>query len=661
MLKFLRKYNKVLFAFFSVTLILTWLVPSAIQEFSKNSAASNAVWATVGNGETITLADQQKLTRQVKMIDVLQIPFSKEIGINGNPGQWYLLVREAKQAGLVGGPSEGKELLEKIAGGQANPGEAMSQSSQQYMMLLGEMCRAGGCQPPMVYETLSQLAGVARMLSLTGSAPRLSEARLKSDAQNALTGLSADVVVISADMPLPTNDPQPTPEQVEKLVKENADKEPGKGSHGMGYRQSEKVQLEWFVIPAQQVRDQMANDPRLSNVELRKAFLRNPTSFGAKIGEVDPNFDAFKDQVRTKLLNQITASRMDEMVKFIADQAQLSTRALPKDGIYAKLPSDWQNLPGLPALAADMAKQFGVAAPKVEIVGPTVISGLNSVNGLGTATSDRFGTQPTPLTQLVAMTKELKPTEVRAVLQVGVIGPPLRAPDPSRAPRTNPNQPAPANQELTTDLFAFRVLQAMPAHAAANAAEVGAIATQDEQKLLRFAVLESNLPAIETKAKESGLESVAREYNTKVDFAPQIRAADMKFIQYGMKMPTAISGLGEDATVVNEIVKRALAIPQGEFANSSDAARTFVIASPNKLAIVAVHVRDVLPMYAEDYNGLASNQRFRNAITDESNQVKIVDEFSFAALSARNQFKLAKESTSPVDASDPEPPIDSAG
>ena len=657
-MKFLRKYNKVLFGIFSVLLMITFLVPTAIQEFSKSSASSNAVWATVGNGEKITLTEQQKLTRQVKMIDVLQVPFSKELGINGNPGQWYLLVREAKQAGLVGGPSEGKELLSKIAGDQAKPGEAMSQQSA---ILLGELCRAGGSQPPMVYETLAELSGVARMLSLTGSAPRLSEARLKSDAQNALTGLSADVVVISADMPLPANDPQPTPEQVEKLVKENADKEPGKGSHGMGYRQSEKVQLEWFVIPAQQVRDQMANDPRLSNVELRKAFLRNPTSFGAKIGEVDPNFDAFKDQVRTKLLNQITASRMDEMVKFIADQAQLSTRALPKDGIYAKLPSDWQNLPGLPALAADMAKQFGVAAPKVEIVGPAVVSSLNSVDGLGTATSDRFGTQPTPLAQLVSMTKELKPTEVRAVLQVGVIGPPLRAPDPSRAPRVNPNQTASANQDLTTDLFAFRVLQAMPAHAAANAEEAGAVATQDEQKLLRFAVLEGNLAAIETKAKESGLESVAREYNTKVDFAPQIRGADMKFIQYGMKMPTAISGLGEDATVVNEIVKRALAIPQGEFANSSDAARTFVIASPNKLAIVAVHVRDVLPMYAEDYNGLATNQRFRNAITDESNQVKIVDEFSFAALSARNQFKMAKEPTGPVDTSAPEPPIDSAG
>jgi hypothetical protein len=38
-----------------------------------------------------------------------------------------------------------------------------------------------------------------------------------------------------------------------------------------------------------------------------------------------------------------------------------------------------------------------------------------------------------------------------------------------------------------------------------------------------------------------------------------------------------------------------------------------------------------------------------------------VDEFSFAALSARNKFTIAKEPTGPVDASDPEPPIDSAG
>ena len=657
MMKFLRKYNKVLFGVFSVLLMITFLVPTAIQEFSKSSASSNAVWATVGNGEKITLTEQQKLTRQLKMLDVLQLPISKDLGIKDNPGQWYLLVREAKQAGLVGGASDGKNLMQKIAGGEAKPGEAMSQQS---MFLLNELCRAGGYQPPMVYETLAELSGVARMLNLAGNAPRISETRLKSSAQNALIGLSADVVVISADMPLPTNDPQPTPEQVEKLVKDNADIMPGKGPHGVGYRQNEMVQLEWFVIPALQVRDQLANDPRLSNVELRKAFLRNPTSFGSKIGEVDPNFDAFKDQVRTQVLNQLTSDRLNEIVKFIADQAQLFTRTMPKDGIYAKLPSDWQSLPGLPALATDVAKQFGLSAPQVETVGPKSVADLSSIIGLGTATSDRFGTQPTPLRQLISLTKELNPSETRGVLQVGVIGPPLRAPDPSQN-RNDPNQSGANRAPLTTDIFAFRILQATPAHAAINAAEAGTKATEDEQKLLRFAVLQSNLAAIQATAKEQGLEALAQQYNTKVNFAPQIRGADMKFVQYGMKMPTAISGLGEDATVVNELVKQTLAIPQAEFANTPDAARTFVVASPDKLAIVAAHIREVLPVYAEDFNGLSGDQRFRGAISGENDQIKLADEFSFAVMSERNKFKQTKQPTDPSDSSEPTPPLDPVG
>ena len=436
--------------------------------------------------------------------------------------------------------------------------------------------------------------------------------------------------------------------------------EPGKGPHGIGYRQPEMLQLEWFVIPSQQVRDQLANDPRLSNVDLRKAFLRNPTSFGAKIGEVDPNFDSFKEQVRSQVLNQLTSDRLNEIVKFIADQAQLFTRTMPKDGIYAKLPSDWQSLPGLPALATDLAKQFGVSTPQVETVGPTPVSDLASIIGLGAATSDRFGTRPTPFGQVISMTKELKPSEIRGVVQVGVVGPPLRAPDPSQS-KNDPNQSVASGSPLTSDIYVFRVLQAMPAHAALNAQEVGNKAIQNEQKLLRFALLESNLPAIQAAAKEQGLEALAQQYNTKVNFVPQIRGADMKFVQYGMKMPTAISGLGEDAAVVSELVKQTLAIPQGEFANAPDATRTFVIASPDKLALVAVHVREVLPMYAEDFNGLSSNQRFRGVISDDNDKIKMADEFSFAVMSERNKFKQTKELTESTDANAPTPPLDPVG
>jgi hypothetical protein len=643
MMSFLRKYNKVLFAFFSVVLMVTWLVPSAIQQLSKNSAAANAVWATVGDGEKVTIVEEQKLTRQVKIIDSLKLPMAKDLGITNNPAQWYLLVREARQAGLVGGPSEGREVLQKLAGGDAHPGEEMSREA---LLLLGQLCSASGWQPPMVYQTLAELAA---------SAPRISEARLKSAAQNALTGVSADVVVISADKPLPANDPQPTPEQVDALVKANADKAPGAGPHGVGYRQPEQVALEWFVVPAEQVRNQLMNDPRLASVELRKAFLRNPTAFGAKIGETDPQFDAFKDQVRTAVLDQITAARMEEMVKFIVDQTQLSTRAFPKDGIYAKLPADLNGLPTLATLAADLSQQFAVPAPKVESAGPTEISKLASIPGLGTASSDRFGAQPMPLPQLIAMTRELNPPEARAVLQVGVIGPPLRAPDPSQPPQRDPKL-TPSSKPLTTDLYAFRVVKAAPAHAATGTAEVATQAFQDEQKLLRFEALDKNRAAIESEARSKGLEALAQEYGAKVEFAPQIRGADVKFLQYGLKMPTTIPGLGEDPKVVDQIVKQALAIPEADFAAAPDAARTFVVASPDKLALVAVHLRDVLPMFAEDYTSLASNQRFRAALLNDRTQVKPAEEFSFESLSARNKFKPTREPTGPVDNSPPPPP-----
>ena len=154
---------------------------------------------------------------------------------------------------------------------------------------------------------------------------------------------------------------------------------------------------------------------------------------------------------------------------------------------------------------------------------------------------------------------------------------------------------------------------------------------------------------------------MAQQYNTKVNFAPQIRGADMKFVQYGMKMPTAISGLGEDATVVNELVKQTLAIPQADFANTPDAARTFVVASPDKLAIVAAHIREVLPVYAEDFNGLSGDQRFRGAISSENDQIKLADEFSFAVMSERNKFKQTKQANEPSDSSPPTPPLDPVG
>ena len=98
MLKFLRQYNKYLLAIFGSILLLTWLVPSAVTEFSRRSGAMNATWATLGDGEVLTVAQLQQAQRQLKALDAMGVPLLSSLGAERDPATWVLLVREARQA-----------------------------------------------------------------------------------------------------------------------------------------------------------------------------------------------------------------------------------------------------------------------------------------------------------------------------------------------------------------------------------------------------------------------------------------------------------------------------------------------------------------------------------------------------------------------------------
>jgi len=292
MLKFLRKYNKFLLAGFGTVLLLTWLVPSAVTEFSRQSGAVNATWATLGDGEVLTVAQLQQAQRQLKALDAMGVPLLSSLGAERDPATWVLLVREARQAGFVGGVGEGQRVLASMeAQGNAKPEE-----------MLGRLCSASGMQPQAVLETLAELQGVARMLSMAMNAARLSDVRLEVKAAEAMSGVAADVVVLSASQPLPQDDPAPTPERMEALLKEFGATEPGKGRGGLGYRQPDRASLEWFCVPAASVRASLENDPALSGVALRKAFLRDPMRFGAPAGDATATFDAFKKNYAWKVL-----------------------------------------------------------------------------------------------------------------------------------------------------------------------------------------------------------------------------------------------------------------------------------------------------------------------------------------------------------------------
>ena len=620
MLKFLRQYNKFLLAGFGSILLLTWLVPSAVTEFSRRSGAMNATWATLEDGTKVTVAEHQHLQRQQKVLEAMGAPVLSNLGADPKDvGTWYLLVREARQAGLVGGIGDGQRVLAGLV--QQNGGNAKPEQ------MLGRLCAVSGMQPMQVLETLSELQGVARLLSMATGAARLSDVRLEKKAAEAMSGVAADIAVISAANPLPKDDPAPTPERMQALLKEFGSKAPGAGRGGMGYRQPDRFSLEWFAVPVSAVRASLENDPALSGVALRKAFLRNPTQYGAAAGDTGAEFDKFKDAVRNAELDRLVSQRMEEISKFVGDQTQLSLRKFPKDGVYAKLPEGGAGVPALGEMAASLASQFKMPAITVEKTAMISAGDLSRMPGLGTATTTRFGTQSMTIAEVVGQAREFKPEQVRAVVQAGVTGPAMRAPAAGTA---------------ATDLYVFRILETVPAHDAKDLDEVRTQLAEDAAKVMRFEALERDRVAIETQAK-ADLNGLASAYGAKVEFAPSIREADANLLKYGLKMPTTLPGLGQDEATTKQIVERALAMPQ-DLSKVADADRTFVVASPDRMALVAVKVREVYPVTREDYQDAAANPRFRASLVgDQKSSQDMLKAFGPDALKQRAGFKATRE------------------
>ena len=192
MFKFLRKYDKWILAVGGTLLMITFLVPQAIQGLSQYSAQTGATWATVGAPPTkISVGDAELLRRQTRLVDSLGAGnMLNQLGVGSDPAHWFLLRREAEAAGLIGGPSSGYAFAEQMA---ANSGEGVTAE-----MVIANLARQAGMNPNDAIATLADVQGVARLMSIVSSAGRFSDTRLRGAAARKSLGISGDVVVIDA-------------------------------------------------------------------------------------------------------------------------------------------------------------------------------------------------------------------------------------------------------------------------------------------------------------------------------------------------------------------------------------------------------------------------------------------------------------------------------
>ena len=316
MLKLLRQYNQWILVVGGTLLLITFLMPSAIQGLAQRSAVSGATWATYSGG-TVTGADLEQAQQELRVIELLGNQTLAFLGADKEPAHWWLLVHEAKLAGLVGGQGDGEAILAQMSAGQ-------NVSAQQALF---NLVKASGTNGDVVLETLSKMQGVMRLVNLSVAVDRVSDRRLKQSVARSLLSVSGDMVVIDARSNSTIEVAAPGDDRLNEQLRKFADTaRPAEAAIGMdkfGYKVPNRFKLEWISISKAAVAASTANSPDLTTLALKKRFAQNPSKYGAADAS---NFAAFETVVRTAVTDELVKERLDEIDGYLGTNGEAYAR-----------------------------------------------------------------------------------------------------------------------------------------------------------------------------------------------------------------------------------------------------------------------------------------------------------------------------------------------
>lgn len=606
MFKFLRKYNKWILAVGGTLLMITFLIPQAINALAQRAATTGGAWATIGpqNEEVPRQAlDAARNDVRILMDAQAQVP---ALGVVDDPMHWFLLTHEADAAGLVGGLG-----TEQIAEEEAN-----------------FLRQRFGSRAD---ETIGRYLGVRRLIGMYTSAGKLSEQRVESAATEFFHSVDAQIVPILAIDRI-DEIPEPTTEELQAQLDEYGGLNPGEGEHGFGYRLPDRVKLEWLAIPAESVREMISASGALDEVALLKHWRRKEREGEPGIPEVDVS-KQIPDIVRQDLLDELTEAKLDELEKFAYDRIRSVWRQLPTENGYLVLPENWdERRVKLPELAqAIQDREPNLPTPVYEVRGDEWMTAadLRQIDGLSRASTDSFGRmQRAPELAMAAKEFHDPNDPVIEQIQARQTSPPLRTADGS--------------------IYFFRILEADRSRAPESVDEAREALVRDLKALRAYQQLKDRIESIEQEAREDSLLDVALEYDSAVQSVSRMSLLDpqiaMMMLQQGIPLqpsPTPIPGIGQAPDAARQIIERALALPQDIPLMEQDRAqRVFAMPLDDKLAIAVVELRRQRPYAVESYAMLAGLSQLQNRVLlDELGLIQgVTDAFSYETMAKRHNF-----------------------
>lgn len=665
MLKFLRKYQMVLLAIGGSLLMIVFTVQSVLPSLGP-SLASRKV-ATIGpGGSSVSNADLAEAARQLAVLEAF-FPDGSDNPLLGqyrpavlrlDPGRraehWYLLSRAAKDAGLVGGPTEGQVWLTTW---QATVARAVTEQAAQLgqtdnpqslfdtlQKQLGDFAaqtrqRIGGeGAADYINTALAHAAGATRLLDLYTNAPRLSRDQAVATAADADLTAVVDFVVLGPE--LISDLPEPSEGELAEFFeryKSFAPRDRSANPFGVGYRRPPRAKIEWLALDARAVKAVVPVD----RVEVRKRWQReNPQG-------TDEQFATARAGVEDTVRGEAAGQLLAKADQFVRAEYLKALRDVPRSNRLYTLPATWPAGLPTPDELADRVVAHFKQTEQIDFPRPTVgraddrwyaAGDFVAIEGVGAA-SFRIGNTTLSASRLPDLLA-LPAAERAFPVQVGVpvLDEIARHPDGSyyyltvldHRPQSPPDDIAEVRDALRLDwrqVTAYEQLAELAERA-------------------RLAVLTQGFSAVPELVPGLSADDPRRE-SLRVSENVQVGRAGMAPVD-----PTAHF----DRRAFNEnfrtaVVDAARGLKASGLLVDQDAGpRTLVVPMPEARAFAVATITYVRPLTIENFR--AAGDRFAQATAAnrlrESAGTDPLGPFAYALLAERLKFR-------PLGATDPEP------
>jgi hypothetical protein len=613
MLKFLRKYNKWIMVFGGSLLMIAFLAPQAIQNLPKIRDKTVAQY----NGNAVKESELMDANAELRAINALggnvkiaNLLLNLSAPTNEQDIEWYMLSREAEEAGFVGSDGDAINLYPIIAQQLATyeADSYIQQTRQQLNQLQRAQLIQSRIEPWMQrvtsYESnaagagrfrtiedarkaFAKLHGVLRMQQAFDRIGKFSTSRATRAGTETFNGAEIDYLVIPAERFIASS-AEPTEEAIAAHFEKYADVIPSESDFGIGYRQPQQIKLEWLTIAITGIEDAITIDP----VEASKHQQLNKEDFPGEFSEERPRIDAALKRTKAQTI-------VEQAENIIQAEILRDTRTLDTDSDYLSLPEDWQTTrSSLEDLAQLIVTKVEESNNGLQIPLPSIerhtdkwlgANDIFSLPGIGFS-SIQFGSQRLQSYQALFAVRELNPNP-NFPIQVGLLASefPLDGFDGSK--------------------HFFRVLDSRQISPPESVEEVREQVVTDLKRIEAYEQLVAELPGYAEVAVNAGLEEVANAVNaglpesgeaTDENTPSRVEIANGATIRSRIAQSTPFVFRDEDVLAVAFDATRPLD-PTVKIEDMPLPAKTFHAAAPKALSVVVGRVSKLLPLTAEDF------------------------------------------------------------